>query len=110
MSNGPTAKKPASASDTTADLASNPAVLLAGGVAIGVAIGMLLPRLQREREALDPIGRKIADRATATVKAVKETGREEIDALLPARDAAKEKVSALFGSIIEAAKGASAKA
>ena len=98
------------ASDTSGDLAGNPAALLAGGVAIGVVVGMLLPRLNREREALAPVGRKLAERATAAVQAVKETGREEIESLLPGRDVAKERVSALFSNVIDAAKGATAKA
>jgi len=116
MSNGtPTAARTpavrqAPARDASSDLSSNPAVLLAGGVAIGVVIGMLLPRLQREREVLEPVGRKLAERATATVQAIKETGREEIESLLPSRDATKDRVTALFGNIVEAAKGATAKA
>jgi hypothetical protein len=113
MSNGTTsaARKPVTSKAAAGDsITDNPAVLLAGGVAIGVLIGMLLPRLERERRALDPVGKKLAERATAAVQAVKETGREEVNALLPDRDSTKEKVSALFGNIIEAAKGASAKA
>lgn len=105
------ARTPATKQDPARDtIGDNPAILLAGGVAIGVVIGMLLPRLEREREALAPVGKKLADRATATIKAVKETGREEIESLLPNRDTTKERVSALFGNVIEAAKGASAKA
>jgi hypothetical protein len=91
-------------------IGSNPAVLIGGGVAIGVLIGMLLPRLDSEREALAPVGKKLAERATAAINAAKETGREEIDALLPSRDATKERVSALFSNVIDAAKGATVKA
>lgn len=105
------APKPASKAKPAGDsIGDNPALLLAGGVAIGVAIGMLLPRLERERRALSPVGKKLADRATAVVNAAKETGREEVNALLPGRDATKERVSALFGNIVEAAKGATTKA
>jgi hypothetical protein len=113
MTNGTasTAQKPVTNGSSAGDtIGSNPAVLIAGGVAIGALIGMLLPRLDREREALAPVGKKLAERATAAVNAIKETGREEVNSLLPDRDATKERVSALFGNIIEAAKGASAKA
>lgn len=103
------ATKQSARRDAGGDLSSNPAALLAGGVAIGVVIGMLLPRLNREREVLAPVGRKLAERATAAVQVAKETGREEIESLLPSRDATKERVSALFGNIVEAAKGATAK-
>lgn len=108
MSNG-TPNAAASAGTGGEPVADNPALLLAGGVAIGVVIGLLLPRLERERKALAPVGRKLADRAGATLSAVKEAGREEVNALLPGRDAAKERVSALVGSLVDAAKGASAK-
>ena len=112
MTNGTpsAARKPATNKAASDTLGDNPAMLLAGGVAVGVLIGMLLPRLERERKALDPLGKKLAERATAAVQAVKETGREEVNALLPDRDATKERVSALFGNIVEAAKGANAKA
>lgn len=93
-----------------ADLASNPIALVAGGVALGAVIGMLIPRLDKERELLDPIGAKLADRATATISAAKDAGRAEIEALLPNRETATDKVGALFGNILEAAKGANQKA
>ncbi|NIJ18533.1 hypothetical protein FHS95_000202 [Sphingomonas naasensis] len=91
-------------------LGDNPVALLAGGVALGVVIGMLLPRTAKERELLEGVGRSLADRATATASAVKDAGKEEINALLPGRDATKERVTALFGNILDAAKGAGQKA
>ena len=84
----------------------NPLALVAGGIAAGVVLGMLLPRLDKERELLAPVGEKIADRASATIQAAKDAGRAELEGLLPNRDNAKEKVGALFGNVVEAAKGA----
>lgn len=92
------------------DLASNPVVLLAGGVALGVLVGMLIPRLAKERELLDPVGKKLADRASAAAQAAKETGKAEVEALLPARDATRDKVTALIDNVLEAARGAATKA
>jgi hypothetical protein len=91
-------------------IGDNPVALVAGGVALGVVIGMLLPRSAKERELLDPVGRQLADRATATASAVREAGKQEIESLLPSRGDTKEKVTALFGNILEAAKGAGQKA
>jgi hypothetical protein len=91
-------------------IGDNPVALLAGGVALGVLVGVLLPRVAKERELLEPVGRALADRATATAQAVKDAGKQEIDSLLPGRDATKERVTALFGNILDAAKSAGQKA
>ncbi|MEI9850045.1 MAG: hypothetical protein WDN24_03250 [Sphingomonas sp.] len=95
---------------TAQSLGENPLALLAGGVALGVLIGVLLPRARREREVLAPVGKKVAATATAAAKRVKEAGQAEIESLLPDRDATKQRVSKLIDSVLEAAKGATAKA
>ena len=91
---------------TVEDLGDNPVALLAGGIALGVLVGLALPRLAKERELLDPIGRTLAERATAAAQAAREAGRQEIDALIPNKDDTKDKVSALFGNVVSAAKEA----
>ena len=91
-------------------IGENPLALLAGGVALGVLIGVLLPRVSKERELLDPLGKKLAGSATAAAKAAKEAGKAEIDALMPAKDATREKVSQLIETVLDAAKGAATKA
>lgn len=98
------------ADEKAAGLAANPYALVAGGIALGVVIGMLVPRSQKERELLDSTGRQLADKVTGTVQAVKDAGKAEFDALLPSRDDAKERVGALFGNLVDAAKGATQKA
>jgi len=101
---------PESSARPAEGIADNPVALLAGGVALGVLVGTLLPRAAKERELLAPVGRQLAERVTATAQAVKEAGKAEIDTLLPGRDATKERVTALFGNILDAAKGAGQKA
>lgn len=91
-------------------LAGNPLALLAGGVALGVLIGVFLPRHPKERELLDPLGKKLADSAGAAAKAAREAGQAEIEGLLPDKDATKQRVSRLIDNVLEAAKGAAAKA
>lgn len=91
-------------------LADSPLALLAGGVALGVLIGVLLPRVAKERELLDPVGKKLAGNVTETARAAREAAKAEIESLLPDRDATKERVGKLLESVLEAAKGAGAKA
>jgi ElaB/YqjD/DUF883 family membrane-anchored ribosome-binding protein len=91
-------------------LTENPAALLAGGIALGLLIGVLLPRTSKEREVLDPLGRKLAGSASAAAKAAREAGQAEIESLLPDRNATKDRVTKLLENVLDAAKGAAAKA
>lgn len=85
---------------------NNPLALVAGGVALGVVIGALLPRLARERELLAPVGKRIAEGASAAATAARDAGKAEIDALLPQRDAAKDQLGKIIGTAFTAAKDA----
>jgi hypothetical protein len=107
---GATTSATGRARQTVEGIGDNPVALLAGGVALGVLVGVLLPRAAKERELLDPLGRTLAQRATAAAQAAKDAGRQEIESLVPDRDATKERVSALFGNILDAAKSAGQKA
>lgn len=91
-------------------LAESPLALLAGGVALGVLVGVLLPRHSKEREVLQPVGEKLAGSATAAVKAARDAGKAEIEAMMPDKDATKERVSKLIETVLDAARGAAAKA
>jgi hypothetical protein len=95
-------KAPAS----TVGIAKNPLALVAGGVALGAVIGALIPRPQQEKDLLAPVGKRIADGATAAAAAAREAGKAEIDAILPQRDAAKEQIGKIIGSAFTAAKDA----
>lgn len=85
---------------------SNPLALVAGGVALGVVIGALLPRLAREKELLAPVGKRIAEGASAAATAARDAGKAEIEALLPQRDTAKDQISKVIGTAFTAAKDA----
>jgi hypothetical protein len=110
QNNSATASATGRARQTVEGIGDNPVALLAGGVALGVLVGVLLPRAAKERELLDPLGRTLAQRATAAAQAAKDAGRQEIESLVPDRDATKERVTALFGNILDAAKSAGQKA
>lgn len=89
-----------------AQIENNPLALVAGGVALGVVLGALLPRPAKERELLEPVGKRIAERASAAASAAREAGKAEIDAILPPRDAAQEQIGKVISSAFGAAKEA----
>lgn len=93
------------AATKTADgIESNPLAALLGGVAIGIAIGALLPRTQRERDTLGPLGKRLTDSANAAIRAARDAGKHEIEALIPDKHNAKEKASTLLGNVAKAAR------
>jgi ElaB/YqjD/DUF883 family membrane-anchored ribosome-binding protein len=83
---------------------SNPLAALVGGLAIGAAVGALLPRTRQEVETLGPIGKRVSDAAKAAALAARDAGKQELGGLVPDRANAKEKASSLLGTVIQAAR------
>ena len=94
-----------SARSTVEALESNPVAVLAGGIAVGLIAGALIPRGDREKEALRPVGKRIADGAKAAFTAAKETGKEQFSGAVMGKDAAKEGARKVLESALGAAKG-----
>lgn len=101
------AAQPSRRQQAVEQIENNPLALVAGGVALGVVVGALLPRAARERELLAPVGKRIAEGASAAATAARESGKAEIDALLPGGDVAREQIGKIIGSAFSAAKGGS---
>ena len=96
------------ARSTVEGLESNPVGVLVGGLAFGLIAGALIPRSEREKTALKPVGKRLAQGAVAAVAAAKETGKEHLNASVLSKDAAKESARAVFDSALTAAKEAAA--
>jgi ElaB/YqjD/DUF883 family membrane-anchored ribosome-binding protein len=94
---------------TAESAGENPLALLAGGVALGVLIGVLLPRHPKEKELVAPVGKRLADGAKAAVEAAKDSGKAELNQLLPAKDTARETVTHIVERAVGAAKEAATK-
>lgn len=94
---------------TVQGLESNPVGVLVGGLAFGLIAGALIPRSDREKTVLKPVGKRIAEGAVAALAAAKETGREQLSASVLSKDAAKESVRKVFDTALAAAKEKSAK-
>lgn len=89
---------------------TNPIGVLAGGLAVGLVAGALVPRSEREREALGTLGARLAEGAFAAGAAAKQSGKEQLSAALFSRDGAREGVAKVMESAVSAAKEAGTKA
>ncbi len=91
---------------TAETLEANPLGLVVGGLALGALVAAVIPRGQRERELLAPVGRKVSAAATAAFAAAKEAGRSEIEQLGLTPDAARGQAKSLFQGVVKAATSA----
>lgn len=88
----------------TADaIESNPVGVLVGGLALGALVASVLPRSQRERDLLAPVGRKVGAATSAALAAAKETGREELTSLGLTKGSAQGQAKSLLANIVKAA-------
>lgn len=83
-----------------------PLIALAGGLAVGVLLGALLPRTEQEARLLGPIGERITGSAKNAVEAAKEAGRDKLAELNLTRDAGSSAIQTLVKGVSEAALGA----
>lgn len=81
----------------------NPMGVIVGGLALGALVAAVIPRSQREKDLLAPVGKRVGATAAAALAAAKDAGRAELDGLGLSRDAAKGQAKSLFDGIIRAA-------
>jgi hypothetical protein len=85
---------------------ANPLAVLAGGAAIGILAGAVLPKTARESELLGPAGKRLTAAATAAAATARDTGLQELEARGISPKAAKAQVNRLFEGVVEAASTA----
>ena len=85
---------------------ANPLAVLAGGAAIGMLAGAVLPRTKRETELLGTVGKRMTAAATAAAAAARDTGLKELEAHGISGKAAKAQVGRLLDGVVEAASTA----
>jgi len=102
------AKKAIAKSEET--VSNSPLAIVAGGAALGILIGMLLPKSQAEGKYVGRAGRKINETAKTAYQAAKEASRDQIGQLGFSNDNLREQFKDLFSKAIEAAKTAMAAA
>jgi ElaB/YqjD/DUF883 family membrane-anchored ribosome-binding protein len=84
----------------------NPIAMVLGGLAIGVIVGALLPKSEREKKILGKTGKKLNDKAKAVAGAAKNAGKEKIDSLGINSESARDQFHDLVGKATEAVKAA----
>ncbi len=90
----------------TQGIEANPLGLLVGGIAVGAAVGALLPRSEKEKELLAPVGARLGASARAAIAAAKDAGRNELEARGLTKDGAQAQAKELFQGVLKAASSA----
>lgn len=78
---------------------ANPLAVIAGGIAIGLAAGALLPKSRRETELLGPVGKRLTGAAAGAAEAAKDAAKAELGSLPLSKDAARAQVSKLLDQV-----------
>lgn len=82
---------------------TNPLAIVAGGLALGALVGAIVPRSQKERELLAPVGKRLGATALAAVAAARESGKSELQNIGLTKGGAKEQVKTLLQNVAGAA-------
>jgi len=102
------AKKAVARSEET--ISNSPLAIVAGGAALGILIGALLPKSRAEGKYVGGAGRKINETVKTAYQAAKDASRDQIGELGLSNDNMRAQFKDLFGKAIEAAKTAMAAA
>lgn len=87
---------------------ANPLGILVGGLAVGALAGALIPRSEKEKELLAPVGKRLGESARAAVQAAKDAGRVELENRGLTPDAGRDQVKSLLSGVVKALGTASA--
>lgn len=81
---------------------SNPIAVLAGGIALGLFAGSLLPKSKREADLLGAVGSRLNSGAAAAVRAARTAGTAELAAAGLSRVNANDQINKLIEAVIRA--------
>jgi ElaB/YqjD/DUF883 family membrane-anchored ribosome-binding protein len=95
------------ASKTTSQTVDkSPLAIVAGGLAVGAILGMLLPKTEGEKKALGKAGKKVNETAKRAMEAAKSAGKDKVDSLGLNQDALRDQFRDLVSKASEAVKAA----
>ena len=98
------AKKARAKSEET--ISNSPLTIVASGAALGILIGMLLPKSKAEGKYVAGAGRKVNETVKTAYQAAKDASREQIAELGLSNDGLRTQFKHLLGKAVEAAKTA----
>lgn len=81
----------------------NPLAAILSGIALGAAAGALLPRSDREKALLAPLGERLAEAVRAAIAAGRSAGLEALDGSGLSIDSLREQVARLVSQAGQAA-------
>lgn len=102
------AKKAVAKSEET--ISNSPLAIVAGGAALGILIGALLPKSKAEGKYVGGAGRKVNETVKTAYEAAKDASRDQIAELGLSNDNLRSQIKDLLGKAVEAAKTAIAAA
>ncbi|MFL6765852.1 MAG: hypothetical protein ACJ8FO_11725 [Sphingomicrobium sp.] len=85
-------------------LGEAPFLALAGGIAAGALIAVLLPRTRTESRLVRPTARRVKDSARAAIDAARDTGSKRLDELGLSRAKGEETIRNLIDGLSDAAR------
>lgn len=85
---------------------TNPLAVIAGGIAIGLAAGALLPKTKRETELLGAAGKRLTGVAAGAAEAARDAAKAELGSLPLSKNAAKAQISKLIDQVAKAVSSA----
>lgn len=97
---------------TAETVEASPLGIVAGGLALGAIAGALLPRSEKEKELLAPLGRQLNERGRAAFRAAQDAGKAQLNELGLTRGAAKDQARSVLdglGKALSSAGSAAAK-
>lgn len=84
----------------------NPLAIVAGGIALGAIIGMLLPKTEREKKVLGKAGKAINETAKRAASAAKDAGKAKVSEVGLSSEAMRDQFRDLVSKASEAVKAA----
>jgi hypothetical protein len=79
-------------SNASSQIDSSPLIALGAGLALGAVLGAVLPASDKERELLEPYGRKLSDASTGAIDRSRSMAKQKFDEM------AGDKVREFLGS------------